>query len=125
MNQIASKEPDTETRLDYLGARYYSGAEERFASPDPLMASENLADAQSWNRYAYARNNPLRYNNPLGLYASLAYSCSDTQKNCLNDEQRRILENSKVGNEGLPGEKLWDALGQQKAAPHCGMGIHL
>jgi hypothetical protein len=36
MNQITSKERDAETGLDYFGARYYSGAEGRFTSPDPL-----------------------------------------------------------------------------------------
>jgi len=85
-------------------------------SPDPLMASANVADPQSWNRYVYVGNNPLRYNDPLGLFPSPAYNCSDTQKNCLNDEQRRILENSQiaVGEETVSGEALWTALGQQK-----------
>jgi len=106
----------SENSLDYFGARYFSGAQGRFTSPDPFMASANLADPQTWNRYAYGRNNPLRYNDPLGLYPSPTYNCSDTQQNCLNDEQRRILENSstRVGKETLSGEKLWNALGQQK-----------
>ena len=110
---FTSKERDAETGLDYFGARYFSGAQGRFTSPDPLMASANVGDPQSWNRYTYGRNNPLRYNDPLGLFLSPAYNCSEAQTNCLNDDQRRILENSsvKVGKETLSGEKLWNAVG--------------
>jgi RHS repeat-associated protein len=105
---------DGESGLDYFGARHMASAQGRFTSPDPLMASAHVVDPQSWNRYTYAWNNPLRYNDPLGLFPSPAYNCSDTQTNCLNDEQRRILENSKVkvGNETLSGEKLWNAVGK-------------
>jgi RHS repeat-associated protein len=110
MNQFASKERDAETGLDYFGARYYSGAQGRFTSPDPLMASANVADPQSWNRYAYAGNNPLKYTDPLGLFPSPAYNCSENQKNCLNDDQRRILANSqvKIGDDTYSGQALWD-----------------
>jgi RHS repeat-associated protein len=112
---FTGKERDAETGLDYMDFRYYGSPMGRFLSPDPLMASANVGDPQSWNRYVYARNNPLRYNDPLGLFPSPAYNCSDTQTSCLNDEQRRILENSsvKVGKETLSGEKLWSALTRQ------------
>ena len=94
--EFTGKERDAETGFDYLGARYFSGAQGRFTSPDPLIASAKLEDPQTWNRYVYARNNPLRYTDPLGLYPSPAYNCSDQNSSCLNDEQRRILENSQV-----------------------------
>ena len=58
---------DIETGLDYYRARYMSAAEGRFASPDPLFASAHLAVPQSWNRYEYAGNNPLRYVDPSGM----------------------------------------------------------
>src|SRR5258708_38462048 len=45
--------------LDYLGARYMSSAQGRFTSPGPLLNSGRPWDPQSWNRYSYARNNPL------------------------------------------------------------------
>jgi RHS repeat-associated protein len=54
-------ERDTETGLDFAQARYYSNAQGRFTSPDPLMASAKATDPQSWNRYAYVVNNPLKF----------------------------------------------------------------
>ena len=56
-----------ETGLDYFGARYFSGAMGRFTSPDPLTASARASDPPSWNRYVYARNNPLGYVDPDGM----------------------------------------------------------
>ena len=38
----------------------------RFIQPDTLVP--NPADPQSWNRFAYALNNPLRYTDPTGHY---------------------------------------------------------
>ena len=53
--------------MDYFGARYYSGERGRFTTVDPVFTWEdNLVDPQRWNRYAYVRNNPLRYTDPDG-----------------------------------------------------------
>ncbi len=65
--RFTAKERDAESGLDYFGARYYSAPVARFTSVDPAYAwSENLADPERWNRYAYVRNNPLRYVDPDG-----------------------------------------------------------
>ncbi len=48
----------------YYHARYYDPALGRFASADSLVPDP--ADPQALNRYAYARNNPLRYTDPAG-----------------------------------------------------------
>ncbi len=45
-------------------ARYYDPALGRFIQPDTVVPEPG--DPQSLNRYAYARNNPLRYNDPTG-----------------------------------------------------------
>jgi RHS repeat-associated protein len=51
----------------YFGARYYGSKIGRFTSVDPVYSwRENLVDPQRWNRYAYVRNNPLRYTDPDG-----------------------------------------------------------
>ena len=56
-----------ETGLDYFGARYFSGAQGRFTSPDPINANIlRVINPQRWNMYAYAVNNPLAYTDPDG-----------------------------------------------------------
>ena len=65
--KFAQKERDVESGLDYFLARYYSSARGRFASVDREGAGANPDDAQSWNGYAYARNNPLIYVDQTGL----------------------------------------------------------
>ncbi|MDR1727447.1 MAG: hypothetical protein LBT74_05910, partial [Acidobacteriota bacterium] len=66
----------------------------------------------------YALNNPLRYNDPLGLFPSPAYNCpaGASGGKCLNDEQRRILENSKITIDGkdLSGGTLWNNWGEKQ-----------
>ena len=52
--------------LDYFGARYFSGAQGRFTSPDAPFADQHPEDPQSWNMYAYVRNNPLKNTDPDG-----------------------------------------------------------
>jgi uncharacterized protein RhaS with RHS repeats len=42
-------------------------SQRRFTSPDRLLASGRPARPQSWNRYTYVLNNPLRLVDPLGL----------------------------------------------------------
>lgn len=64
--QFTGKERDAESGLDYFGARYYSSTQGRFTSVDPENAGADPADPQSWNGYAYARNNPLKYTDPDG-----------------------------------------------------------
>jgi RHS repeat-associated protein len=57
---------DSESGLDYFGARYFSSAQGRFTSPDVPLADQRERDPQSWNMYAYARNNPFRFFDPTG-----------------------------------------------------------
>ncbi len=65
--KFASYERDEETKLDFAQARYFSSIQGRFTSPDPLLASGKSVNPQTWNRYAYAGNNPLAYADPVGL----------------------------------------------------------
>ena len=50
--------------LVYAGARYYDPALGRFLSTDPVGFSES--NLMSFNRYAYANNNPYKYVDPDG-----------------------------------------------------------
>ena len=70
---FTNKERDSETGggsanggNDYFGARYYSSTLGRFLGSDPKSASGHAADPQTWNRYVYARNNPLAFIDPDG-----------------------------------------------------------
>ena len=62
------KDRDSESNLDYFGARYYSSQMGRFLSPDPSgLAYANLFNPQSFNLYGYVQNNPLTNTDPTGL----------------------------------------------------------
>jgi RHS repeat-associated protein len=52
-------ERDSETGLDYMMARYYSSSLGRFMAVDPAADSATAENPQTWNRYAYANNNPI------------------------------------------------------------------
>jgi RHS repeat-associated protein len=65
-HKFTAKERDSESNLDYFGARYYSGAQGRFTSADPVTTPEHITDPQRWNGYAYVRNAPLTYVDPDG-----------------------------------------------------------
>ena len=58
-----AREFDQETGLDYYRARYYDSTTGRFFSGNPLRFKTNV------NFYAYALNDPLRFNDPMGLSA--------------------------------------------------------
>jgi RHS repeat-associated protein len=63
-SQYTGKERDSESGLDYFGARYYGSALGRFTSPDWSAAPEpvpyaDLNNPQTLNQYSYVGNNPL------------------------------------------------------------------
>jgi RHS repeat-associated protein len=55
---------DEEFGLTYAGARYYDPVVGRFMGVDPIPFQENVV--HSFNRYAYAANNPYKYVDPDG-----------------------------------------------------------
>jgi RHS repeat-associated protein len=64
-HRFAGEEVMAETGFYVLGARVYDPELGRFLQPDPLVGSPS--DPQSFNRYTYARNNPLSWVDPSGL----------------------------------------------------------
>jgi len=58
----AAKQFDDELDIVYMQARYYDPVIGRFYSNDPL----GFRDVHSFNRYAYANNNPYKYTDPTG-----------------------------------------------------------
>jgi len=64
--KFTGKERDTETGLDYFGARYYWSNMGRWMSPDwaarpTTVPYAEFGDPQSLNQYGYVRNNPLSH----------------------------------------------------------------
>ena len=90
--KFTGKERDKESGLDYFQARYFSGAGGRFSSADPENASADPGDPQSWNGYAYARNNPLLYVDPDGRYFVVCQSDGDCTTYAVDSEFYRFLE---------------------------------
>ena len=63
---FTSYDRDSESGLDYALARYYDSRTGAFGSADPLTGSSG--DPQSWNRYAYGRNDPIDITDPSGKH---------------------------------------------------------
>ncbi len=80
--KFTRKERDNETGLDYFEARYFSSMQGRFTSADEftggphevfgtILSPNSLlyaepAEPESFNKYSYCLNNPLRYVDPDG-----------------------------------------------------------
>ncbi|HYG99310.1 MAG TPA: RHS repeat-associated core domain-containing protein [Terriglobales bacterium] len=119
--KFTGKERDSETGLDYFGARYYGSNMGRMLSPDPLnifglkpeQFERFIADPQHWNKYAYVLNNPLRFTDPLGL---LEYQAALLDKKIrihiddhLSDKQQQALKgklDAAISNINQNAEKL-------------------
>jgi RHS repeat-associated protein len=72
--RFSDRELDPESGLQYFGARFYISAIGRFASCDNWADHVELTGA-----YAYARNNPLRYIDPLGTDPQPSGDSDDNQ----------------------------------------------
>jgi RHS repeat-associated protein len=72
---FTGKERDSESGFDNFGARYDSSSLGRFMSPDDFTKDSDVGDPRSWNMYAYARDNPLRYTDPTGETATVSTVC--------------------------------------------------
>ena len=75
--QFTGQEHDSESGNDHFPFRYYGETMARFMTPDPLLNSGHPSNPQTWNRYSYALNNPLKIVDPNGLY----------NVNCEDDKQ--------------------------------------
>ena len=77
--RFTGKERDTESGLDYFGARHYASSMGRFMSPDPSgLVYADITNPQSFNLYSYALNNPLKYTDPTGMYCYYGYTNADS-----------------------------------------------
>ena len=112
-DKFTGKERDAETGLDYFGARYFSGAQGRFTSPDSTAYSK-MTNPQSWNLYSYSFNNPLRYTDPDG-HEVRATNCG-TEKECQATGYRIEIEGdvSSFKSLGQNASRLADLVGMEQ-----------
>jgi RHS repeat-associated protein len=67
--KFTGKERDSESGLDNFETRYFGSSFGRFMSPDAANIAGDLDESgnpQSWNAYAYVRNNPVNAVDPNG-----------------------------------------------------------
>jgi len=83
---------DDESGLEFAQARYYNTAHGRFTSTDPLTASANVKDPQTFNRYTYALNSPYKFTDPLGLKPK-----QDKARDPWNKDLADFLDRNMVG----------------------------
>jgi RHS repeat-associated protein len=122
--QFTSKERDVETGLDYFGTRYFASTQGRFTSADPLFASGRTWAPQSWNRYSYVLNNPLRLIDPTGL------ADEDPQDPKKQNEQPKpvAVDQISVGGVTVKVEQMNEPAGFQKVingTERVGVGVQL
>jgi RHS repeat-associated protein len=112
LNRIGSrytgKERDTESGLDYFGARYYASSMGRWMSPDWSAKAEAvpysiLDNPQSLNLYSYGWNNPLSNRDEDGHEIDLTGSDKDK----LAEQQRLAANASKTDKNGLSESSLF------------------
>src|SRR6185437_1353777 len=65
--KFATYTRDSVTGLDYAVNRYYNSVSGRFLTPDPYGKSSRVTSPSSFNRYAYALDDPINSTDPSGL----------------------------------------------------------
>src|SRR6266545_2399654 len=127
---FAGKERDAESGFDYFGARHYASGAGRFTTVDPGHVNGDIFDPQSWNGYAYARNNPLRFTDPDGTTYEI---CADDAPRCENvsDQYFAILQRNPgagirlAGGDILVGDRVVGSYSQISRDPTLGDFISL
>jgi RHS repeat-associated protein len=72
--QFTGQIKDDETGLYYYNFRYYDPELGRFTQPDTIIP--DFSNPQSYNRYSYVVNNPLKYTDPSGHEAGYTYDAT-------------------------------------------------
>jgi RHS repeat-associated protein len=106
--KFTGKERDTESNLDYFGARHYASNLGRFMTPDwsedPVpVPFASLEEPQTLNLYGYVRNNPTTTADPDGHFTAVC-PCGCGASACIRDEDVSTAWKSFVVMIGL----VWD-----------------
>jgi RHS repeat-associated protein len=91
------------TGLLFYHARYYDPATARFLSPDSIGVAFELP--QTWNRYSYVSNNPIKYTDPTGHCTA-----NPTTKGDIEENDRCTNYAEQLKQHGIEVQNLWDWL---------------
>jgi RHS repeat-associated protein len=80
---FAAGQRDAESGHDYMGARYFEARLARFLRPDDHGFIDQ-GNPQTWNLYAYALNNPMRYVDPTGHFCEPPAGITTDYYECVN-----------------------------------------
>ena len=134
--KFTGKERDTESGLDYFGARYYGSSMGRFMSPDwsddPVaIPYSDLSNPQTLNLYAYAGNSPVRNVDDDGhevwLCVNGQSSCthfSDDQWDALLQKQADAVKNGTNGGITIDGKGFLGTGTISCGGQECGQAIY-
>ncbi len=99
--------------LDYMHARFCSPVWGRFLAVDPSHESRKPRFPQSWNRYSYARNNPINRYDPDGRADMGSGFSEEIHTSCGN----RACGSSEPSMQVLNGLLLFTGVGPLAASP--------
>jgi len=109
-HHFTGKERDTESGLDYFGARYFGSSMGRFMSPDSMGGRPE--DPQSWNLYSYVLNNPVTNTDPDGHDVQV---CDNNGKcNTISNDAYKAAQ--QANNQGGLNAPTLDQVGNSKDA---------
>jgi RHS repeat-associated protein len=147
-HHFTGKERDSESGLDYFGARYYGSNSGRWMSPDwadkpEAIPYSDLGNPQSLNLYAYVGNNPIRSVDPTGhiedlgsffdMLDNLALNSAAAKRGSQKSQQKNSTQRSESAAEAhakgnmqkyggsQPGD---NGLNLSPVAGSCGTGNH-
>ena len=96
--KYALTERDKATGLDHTWFRKNENRAGRWTSPDPYNGSMSLGNPQSFNRYAYAINQPTNFVDPSGLNAEApGQACSYSGE---KDSDGNLIYDGTIGSNG-------------------------
>jgi len=112
----------------HMNGRVYDPVLGRFLSPDPIVQAPY--DTQGLNRYAYVRNNPLRYTDPSGFCFN-GHPAADRQaeecmwrnlENVLVGASRWLSDTAWIDRLALEGLSAYNALAEIRGQATAGLG---
>jgi len=108
----------------HMNGRAYDPVLGRFLSPDPIVQAPY--DTQGLNRYAYVRNNPLRYTDPSGLcfngHPAADHQAQQCMENLIVNATRWLSESAWLDRMALAGLAANSSLAEGMAQAAGGFG---